>query len=126
MDDGDVQREAADELQRPQAGHMLVAAQPPLQELLVGQHEDGAVPTREVGRHLEELHLWLGAGSMEQNHHRRMNTHTHTPCHHGDADSSSLIRGNVTFHTAAGDVMSLLPDLTHTHTQYVFLSPGVT
>lgn len=59
--DGDVQAEAADQLQRPQAGHVLVATQPPPQELLVGQQEHGPVPTRDAGRHPEHLHL-LGTG----------------------------------------------------------------
>lgn len=57
--DGDVQVEAADELQRPQAGHVLVAAQAALQQLLVGQQEDGAVPARDAGCHPEHLHLRL-------------------------------------------------------------------
>lgn len=62
VDDGDVQAEAADQLQRPQAGHVLVASQPPLQKLLVGQQEDGPVPARDVGRHPEHLHLRLRTG----------------------------------------------------------------
>lgn len=58
--DGDVQTQAADQLHRPQAGHVFVASQPSLQKLLVGQQEDGSVPTRDVGRHLEHLDLRLG------------------------------------------------------------------
>ncbi len=60
--DGDVQAEAADQLQRPQAGHVLVVSQPPLQKLLVGQQEDGPVPARDVGSHPEHLDLWLRTG----------------------------------------------------------------
>lgn len=59
VDDGDVQAQAADQLRRPQAGHVFVASQPSLQKLLVGQQEDGSVPTRDVGRHLEHLDLRL-------------------------------------------------------------------
>lgn len=59
VDDGDVQAQAADQLHRPQAGHVFVASQPSLQKLLVGQQEDGSVPTRDVGRHLEHLDLRL-------------------------------------------------------------------
>lgn len=59
VDDGDIQVQAADQLHRPQAGHVFVASQPSLQKLLVGQQEDGSVPTRDVGRHLEHLDLRL-------------------------------------------------------------------
>lgn len=64
--DGDVQAEAADQLQRPQAGHVFVASQPSLQELLVGEHEDGPVPARDVGRHPEHLHFRLRTGGDRQ------------------------------------------------------------
>lgn len=57
VDDGDVQIEAADQLQRPQAGHVFVPPQPPLQKRLVSEKEDGTVPTRDVGCHLERLRL---------------------------------------------------------------------
>lgn len=60
--DGDVQAEAADQLQGPQAGHVFVASQTALQELLVGKQEDGPVSTRDAGRHPENLHLWLRTG----------------------------------------------------------------
>ncbi len=66
VDNGDVQAEAADELQRTQAGHMLVASQPPLQKLLVSQQEDGPVPTRDADRHLEHLHLRLRTAGWRQ------------------------------------------------------------
>lgn len=62
VDDGDVQAEAADQLQRAQAGYMLVASQAALQKLLVGEQEDSPVPTRYINRHPEHLHLRLRTG----------------------------------------------------------------
>lgn len=59
VDDGDVQAQAADKLQRSQTGHVFVVSKPPLKKLLIGQQEDGPVPARDAGRHPEHFHLRL-------------------------------------------------------------------
>lgn len=58
-----LQAEAADQLHWPQAADVLVAAKPPLQQLLVRQQKDSAAATRNARRHLEELHLWFGGAT---------------------------------------------------------------
>lgn len=65
VDNGDFQSEAADQLQRAQAGHVFVASQAALEKLLIGEQEDSPVPTRYVNGHPEHLHLWFRTGEEE-------------------------------------------------------------
>lgn len=65
VDNGDVQAEAADQLQRAQAGHILVASQAALEKLLVGEQEDGPVPTWYINCNPEHLHLGFRTGEEE-------------------------------------------------------------
>lgn len=66
VDDGYVHAQTADQLQWPQARRVLVASQAALQELLVREEEDGAVATRDVRRHLEDLNFWFRAEGEEE------------------------------------------------------------
>ena len=63
---GDVHTETADQLQGSQAGHMLIPPQPPLEQLLIGQHEHGPVTTWDTGPHPEHLHLWFATEGEER------------------------------------------------------------
>lgn len=65
VDNGDIQAETADQLQRAQAGHILVASQPALEKLLIGEQEDGPVPTRYINCHPEHFHLWFRTEEVE-------------------------------------------------------------
>lgn len=58
--DGDLHPQVANQLQRPQAGHMLVATQPALEQLFVLEQKDGPLAARNAGRHPEPPRLGPG------------------------------------------------------------------